>query len=68
MKRETVSVTGMSCTGCEQNVENALKNFDGVTRVEANHEGGTVEIVVGDDVEEDSLYAAIEQAGYDVVA
>lgn len=24
MERKTVSVTGMSCNGCEQNVENAL--------------------------------------------
>lgn len=58
----------MSCTGCEQNVENALKNLDSVTRVEANHEGDTVEIVVEDDVEDDDLHAAIQRAGYDVAA
>lgn len=68
MKRETLSVTGMSCTGCEQNVENALKNIDGVTRVEADHEGDTVEIVVEDDTADDDLYTAIEQAGYDVAS
>ncbi len=66
MKRETLSVTGMSCTGCEQNVESALGNIDGVTRVEADHDGNTVEIVAEEDVEDDDLYAAVEQAGYDV--
>ena len=66
MKRETLSVTGMSCSGCERNVENALKNLGSVTRVEADHEDATVEIVAEDDVEDDELYGAIEQAGYDV--
>jgi len=46
MQRKTISVTGMSCNGCEQTVGNALKTIDGVTRVDADHEGDTVEIVV----------------------
>lgn len=68
MERHTLSVSGMSCTGCEQNVESALKQIDGVTRVTADHEGDTVEVVVEDDVTDDDLHAAIEQAGYDVPA
>lgn len=68
MKRETLSVTGMSCTGCEQTVENALRTLDGVTRIEANHEGDTIEVVVEDDVADEDLHAAIEDAGYEVVA
>lgn len=68
MKRETLDVTGMSCTGCEQNVETALRNLDGVTRVDADHEGATVEVVIEDDVSDDELHAAVEQAGFDVAA
>jgi copper chaperone len=68
MKRETISVTGMSCNGCEQNVENALQTIEGVTRVNANHEVDTVGVVIEDDVADDDLHAAIEQAGYDVAA
>jgi len=45
MQRTTISVTGMSCNGCEQIVENAFKTIDGVTRADAHHEGNTVEIV-----------------------
>jgi len=37
MQRKTISVTGMSCNGCEQTVGNALKTIDGVTRVDADH-------------------------------
>jgi len=66
MQRKTISVTGMSCNGCEQTVGNAPKTIDGVTRVDADHEGDTVEIVVEETVTDDDLHAAIEQAGYDV--
>lgn len=66
MERKTVSVTGMSCNGCEQNVKNALRNLEGVNRVEADHEANTVELAAEDDVTDDDVEAAIEHAGYDV--
>lgn len=68
MERNTIAVTGMSCNGCEQNVENALKTIEGVTRVEADHEGDTVEVVVDEDTTDDDLTTAIRDAGYDVTA
>lgn len=68
MERKTISVTGMACNGCEQTVENALQTVEGVTRVDADHEGNTVELVVENDVSADDFEAAIEDAGYDVAA
>ena len=68
MERKTISVTGMSCDGCEQNVENALQTIEGVTRVDANQEGDTVEFVVEDDVADEDIEATIEDAGYGVAA
>jgi copper chaperone len=68
MERKTISVTGMSCSGCEQNVEAALRNLDGVSRVDADHEADTVDVVLEDEVSDDDVNGAIEQAGYDVVA
>jgi copper chaperone len=68
MERKTLSVTGMSCNGCEQNVENALQSLDGVSRVEADRQDDTVDIVVDDSVSDTDLTAAIEGAGYDVAA
>ncbi|MEF8784145.1 MAG: heavy metal-associated domain-containing protein [Haloarculaceae archaeon] len=68
MERQTISVTGMSCNGCEQNVETALQHLDGVNRVDADHEANTVDLVLEDGISDDDVNAAIEQAGYDVVA
>lgn len=66
MKRETIGVTGMSCNGCEQTVESALTKIEGVSRVDANKEAETVEVVVEDDVADEDITSAIEQAGFDV--
>lgn len=67
-QRQTIEVSGMACTGCERNVENTLKNIAGVRRVEADHETGSVEVVVEDGASEDDLTTAIHDAGYEVVA
>jgi copper chaperone len=66
MERKTLSVSGMSCTGCEEAVKEALTDLDGVSRVEADHEGDAVEVVVEDGVADDDVVTAIEQAGYEV--
>jgi len=68
MERKTISVSGMSCNGCKQKLESALQNLDGVSRVDADHEAGTVDVTLEDRVPNDDVNAAIEQAGYDVVA
>ncbi|MCU4752376.1 heavy-metal-associated domain-containing protein [Halobacteria archaeon AArc-curdl1] len=62
----TITVTGMSCEGCEQNVEDALQALDGVTQVSANHEAESVELSTDDDVEDEYIHAAIEDAGYEI--
>ena len=56
----------MSCGDCERNVENALQTVEGVTRVDADHEADSVELVVGDDVSDVDLRTAVTRAGYDV--
>lgn len=56
----------MACDGCEQNVETALQRLDGVSRVEADHEDGAVEVVADDDVADEALQAAVRDAGYEV--
>lgn len=66
MERKTLTVTGMSCNGCEGNVENALQTLNGVSRVDASHEADRVVMVVEDDLPDDDLRGAIEGAGYDV--
>jgi copper chaperone len=58
-----LTVTGMSCGGCEQNVEDALSALDGVVSAEANHESDRV--VIEGSVSDTDARAAIEDAGYE---
>ncbi|WP_336327999.1 heavy-metal-associated domain-containing protein [Halovenus sp. HT40] len=58
-----LTVTGMSCDGCEQNVEDAVSELDGVTGVEADHESDNV--VIEGSVSDADARAAIEDAGYE---
>lgn len=67
MGHETITVTGMSCGGCEDNVETALHGLDGVSEATADNEADTVEVVF-DSVSVDDLHDAIEDAGYEVQA
>jgi len=62
----TLSVSGMSCTGCESNVETAVSELEGCTGVEADHEAGTV--TVEGDLDQSALRATIKEAGYEPAA
>lgn len=62
----TITITGMSCEGCEQNVENALQALDGVTQISADHKTESVELSTETGVEDENIHATIEDAGYDV--
>lgn len=66
MERRTLSVIGMACDGCEATVENALGALDGVTRVDADNEADTVDVVAGADVSDDELATAVTDAGYEI--
>ena len=59
MTRRTLTVSGMTCGGCEQNVEDVLAALDGVTRIEAD----TVELHTQGDVADDESHAAVTDAG-----
>lgn len=65
----TVSVEGMSCTGCEQTVEERLEAIDGVESATADHESGTVDLTYDDDaVSSDDIEHAVDDAGYALAA
>ena len=67
MEQYEFTVEGMSCTGCEERVTKAVKHVEGVRRVDADHETGTVAITA-DDGAEDDIRQAIHDAGYDLPA
>jgi copper chaperone len=60
---QTVTVTGMSCTGCESNVEEALESIPDLAVVDVDHTENT--LTVDGDVDPDAIRAAIDEAGYE---
>jgi copper chaperone CopZ len=58
----TVTVTDMSCDGCEEIVEGAVADVAGVESVEADRDAETVTVEGDADVE--AVMEAIDFAGY----
>ena len=67
-KRE-IKISGMSCTGCENRVENVLKNIENVESVNANYNTGIVEIETDDikNLDIDVIKETLEDLGYDIL-
>lgn len=67
--RLVLSVQGMSCTGCENNVRFALRSLRGVEEARADHRAKRVEVLFDPSVlDESDVRRAIEDIGYGVVA
>lgn len=62
----TYTVTGMSCGGCEETVEDALGDLEGVESVSADNESDSV--TIEGEFDEKAALHAIEDAGYAVEA
>ncbi len=67
MKKITLKVNGMVCSGCENRVKNALINIDGVSKVKANHKKNLVSITAKEEIDKSVLEKAIENLGYQIV-
>ena len=63
-KEVVIQVEGMTCTGCEKNVENALKQIDGVVDADADYQKKEVYVELSKEVPKEVLFEAIEKAGY----
>ena len=64
-----IRISGMSCTGCENRVENVLKNIENVESVNANYNTGIVEIETNNikDLDIDMIKETLEDLGYDIL-
>ena len=60
----TYTVSGMSCGHCKAAVEEEVGRVPGVESVTADLDSKLV-VVRGDDLEDDALRAAIDEAGYE---
>lgn len=69
MKTATINVTGMMCEHCENRVNAALSQIDGVASVKADAKGNCVTCEYDETITTlDNIKETIEDVGYDVVA
>jgi copper chaperone len=65
----TLTVTGMTCGGCENAVKRVVSAVDGVSTVTASHRDNRVVIEYDPGrATREAIAAAIERAGYQVAA
>lgn len=64
-----IRISGMSCTGCENRVENVLKTIENVESVNANYNTGIVEIETNNikDLDIDMIKETLEDLSYDIL-
>ena len=60
---KTITVRGMSCSGCEEAVEEALERLPGVISASADH--GTDSVEIEGDEDPSAIVAAVDEAGYE---
>ena len=66
MKETIIKVQGMACGGCENRIQNALKNMEGIENVVANHKEGTVIVTTKETLIND-IKEKIEDLGFIVL-
>lgn len=66
MKETIIKVQGMACEGCENRIQNALKNMEGIEKVVANHKEGIVTVTANETLIND-IKEKIEDLGFIVL-
>lgn len=65
MRNLMLEIDGMKCEGCASSVDAALRRVADVRRVDVSLEESRARVVGDDDLDEDALVAAVEEAGYE---
>lgn len=68
MSEQSYTVAGMTCAHCAGAVEREVRRIDGVEAVHVDVAAGTVMVVVSAAVADAAIEAAVDDAGYTVVA
>jgi Copper chaperone len=66
MSERILSIKGMSCGHCSARVEKALNAIDGV-EAKVSLESNSATLTLSKEVSDETLKAAVDQAGYEVV-
>ncbi len=62
--RSDIAVEGMTCAACANRIQRTLTKLDGVELVQVNFANGRATVLHDQDVDDDTLRAAIERLGY----
>ena len=65
---KTIKIEGMMCGHCENRVKKALSALDGVADADVSFEKGTAILSLHDDVKDELIKSAVEEAGYKVLS
>ncbi len=66
MQKITLKIKGMVCHGCENRLENALKNIEGIKKVKADYQKETVQVAFQEENSKDLIYKTIENMGFKI--
>lgn len=68
IKTIDITVEGMTCTGCENAIQESVKNIEGISSVKADYKAGKVTVSY-DSVKNDlaAIKEAIQHTGYKVI-
>ena len=64
----TYKVTGMTCGHCVDAVTKGIGTLAGVTNVAIDLDSGTVTVASAAPLDQETLRAAVDEAGYELVA
>ena len=68
MATATYTVTGMTCGHCVNAVTTELSGIDGVTDVNVDLETGRATVTSSEPLDRDTVAAAVDEAGYQLVS
>ena len=61
------TVTGMTCGHCEASVRGEVSKIAGVQDVRVSAASGSLRIVASEEIADDAVIAAVDEAGYSAV-
>lgn len=64
----TYKIKGMTCGHCVAAVTEEVSGIDGVESVEVDLDSGSMVVVSGSPIDDGTIRAAVDEAGYEVVS
>ena len=68
MKKITLKIDGMMCGMCESHINDAVRRAFPVKKVSSSHTKGETVVITEAEISEESLRAAVEATGYQVLS